>query len=227
MLDSGLPVSPDAACETDTRIDAETGRKRAQRRSRVRAEGGMLAFAKLLVSFAPWLAFLFIAHDSLWRVEVGLVVALVLSVIMGVLRLHRGIILWVGLVFFSVTTVAVIVFDDTWTLKHLGVLANGALAAGAWLTVLIGKPFTLDYAKEHVDPSLWSDPRFVRSNTIITSLWAATFTINAGLAFVKMERLGLSDLACEIASYSLLVGTAVFTVWFPSYLHRKGTQART
>jgi hypothetical protein len=187
----------------------------------------MLAFAKLLVSFAPWLAFLFIAHDSLWRVEVGLVVALVLSVVMGVLRLHRGIILWVGLAFFSATTVAVIVFDDTWTLKHLGVLANGALATGAWLTILAGKPFTLDYAKEHVDPSLWNDPQFVRSNTIITSLWAATFTINAGLAFIKMERMGPSDLACEIASYGLLVGTAVFTVWFPSYLRRKRTQAHT
>jgi hypothetical protein len=187
----------------------------------------MLAFAKLLVAFAPWLAFLFIAHDTLWRVELGLGVALVLSVIMGVLRLHRGIILWVGLVFFSVTTVAVIAFEDTWTLRHLGVLANGALAAGAWLTVVAGKPFTLDYAKEHVDPALWNEPQFVRSNVIITSVWATTFTINAGLAFIKMERLGLSDLACEIVSYGLLVGTAVFTVWFPSHLRRKRTPART
>jgi hypothetical protein len=186
----------------------------------------VLAFAKLLVAFAPWLAFLFIAHDTLWRVKVGLLVALVLSVAMGVLKLHRGIILWVGLVFFGAATLAVIAFDDMWTVGHLGVLANGALAAGAWATVAIGKPFTLDYAREHVDPALWNEPHFVRSNMLITSVWATTFTVNATLAFVKMERIVLPDLACELLSYALLIGTAVFTVWYPSHLRRMPTQPR-
>jgi hypothetical protein len=180
----------------------------------------MLAFAKLMVAFAPWLAFLFIARDTPFRVKVGLVVALGLSVAMGVLRLHRGIILWVGLVFFSIAAVAVIACEDMWTLRHLGVLANGALAAGSWLTVLVGRPFTLDYAKEHVDPSLWSDPHFVASNMLITSIWATTFTINSALAFVKIKELGLSELGCELLSYGLLVATAAFTVWYPAHLRR-------
>lgn len=180
----------------------------------------MLTFLKLLLSFAPWLSFLFIAHDTLLRVKIGLAVALVLSVVMGVLRLHRGIILWVGLIFFTAATVAVFVFEDTWTLRHLGVLANGALAAGAWLTIIAGKPFTLDYAKEHVDPSLWNEPHFVRSNVLITAVWASTFTANCALAFGKMEHIALSDLAFEIISYALLLGTAAFTVWYPDHLRR-------
>ncbi len=60
----------------------------------------LTAFAKLVLGFAPWVAFLLIAHGSLVRVKLGLAVALVLSVAMGIARLHRGIILWVGLVFF-------------------------------------------------------------------------------------------------------------------------------
>jgi hypothetical protein len=185
----------------------------------------MLTFFKLLLSFAPWLSFLIIAHDSLLRVKIGLIAALVLSVVMGVLRLHRGIILWVGLFFFTAATVAVIGFEDTWTLRHLGVLANGALAAGAWLTIAVGKPFTLDYAKEHVDPSLWTEPAFVRSNVLITAVWATTFTINAALAFGKMERIALTELAFELISYSLLIGTAVFTVWYPQHLRRAKQQS--
>jgi hypothetical protein len=180
----------------------------------------MLAFVKLLMAFAPWLAFLVIAHDTLYRVKLGLIVALVLSIVMGVARLHRGIILWVGLVFFGCATVAVVAMEDMWTLRHMGVLANGALAAGAWLTILVGKPFTLDYAREHTDPSLWDDPRFLRSNSIITSVWAATFTLNAGLAFAKMAHAGLSDLTYEVISYALLVGTALFTTWYPAHLRR-------
>jgi hypothetical protein len=185
----------------------------------------LTSFIKLLVAFAPWLCFLFIAHDTLFRVKLGLVVALVLSVVMGVARVHRGIILWVGLVFFAAATVAVVWWEDMWTLRHMGILANGALALGAWLTIAAGKPFTLDYAREHTDPSLWGKPEFIRSNVIITSVWASAFTVNCALAYAKMERLGLSDLGYEIVSYALLVATALFTTWYPAHLRR--TRAAT
>lgn len=174
----------------------------------------LTAFAKLLLAFAPWLSFLLIAHGSLLRVKLGLVVGLALSVAMGLTHLHRGIILWVGLVFFGCAGVAVIGFEDAWTLEHMGVLANGALAAGAWLTVLVRKPFTLDYAKEHTDPALWRHPAFLRTNYLITAAWAAVFTLNAGLAFLKMQRLWFSDLTFELLSYVLLVGCALFTAWY-------------
>lgn len=184
----------------------------------------LIAFAKLLFGFAPWLAFLFIAHGTMFRVKVGLVVALVLSVAMGVARLHRGIILWVGLVFFVCASVAVIVFENLWTLRHMGILANGALAAGAWLTVVLRRPFTLDYAKEHTDPALWSHPLFLKTNYVITSAWAATFTLNAGLAFLKMNRLVFDELTIELMSYALLIGCAVFTVWYQGYARRMRAQ---
>jgi hypothetical protein len=171
------------------------------------------AFAKLLLAFAPWIAFLLIAHGSLARVRRGLVVALALSAAMGLARLHRGIILWVGLVFFAGASVAVIGFEDAWTLRHMGVLANGALAAGAWLTILAGRPFTLDYARAHTDPALWEHPAFLRTNYRVTALWACAFTLNAGLAFLKMNHLWFSELAFELMSYALLVGCALISAW--------------
>lgn len=185
----------------------------------------MLAFFKLLISFAPWISFLVIAHDTLLRVKIGLGVALALTVLMGVLKLHRGIILWVGVIFFGGATIAVMVFEDTWTLRHLGVLANGALAIGAWLTIALGKPFTLDYAKEHVDPSLWTDPFFIRTNVLMTAVWASSFTINAVLAFGKMEQFAASELTYELISYAVLIATAIFTVWYPEHLRRKKAAA--
>ena len=82
-----------------------------------------------IVSFAPWIAFLIIARDTLHRVGIGLVAALILSVVMAVLKLHRGIIMYVGVTFFTGATIAVLGFPTTWTIRHLGVLANGALAS--------------------------------------------------------------------------------------------------
>ncbi len=177
------------------------------------------------MAFAPWLAFLFIAHGSLFRLKLGLVIALVLSIGLGVARVHRGIILWAGLIFFSCASVAVIAFNNMWTAKHMSIVASGVLAAGTWLSVIFGRPFTMDYAREHTDPSLWKSPRFIKTNVILTSAWGLTFTVNAILAWGKMEHFLLSELNYEVISYSLLLGTAAFSSWYPAYIRRRSTNA--
>ena len=139
---------------------------------------------------------------------------------MGVARLHRGVILWAGLLFFVFSTLAVVAFDNMWTARHMGVLANGMLAVSTWLTVVLKRPFTLEYAREHVDPSLWADPLFVKTNVVLTSVWGSVFTVNAILAWGKMEQFVLPELAYEIISYTLLVSTAIFTTWYPKHVRQ-------
>jgi len=180
----------------------------------------MLSFLKLLLSFAPWLSFLVIAQGSLFRLKLGLLIALALSIVMGLLRLHRGIILWTGLAFFTYAAVAVALLGNMWTAQHMGVLANGALALGSWITILMGKPFTLDYAREHTDPSLWNSSAFIRTNVVITSAWASVFTVNAILAWGKMTQFILPQWGYEVTSYFLLIVTAAFTTWYPDHCRR-------
>ena len=150
-----------------------------------------------------------------------MIIALVLSIGMGVARLHRGVILWVGLVFFSCASLAVIGFDNMWAVNYMGIGASGVLALSTWLTVVFGRPFTMDYAREQVDPSLWGSPSFIRTNVILTSAWGLTFTINAILAWGKMEHFVLSEPGYELISYTIMIGTAAFTSWYPGYIRRK------
>lgn len=152
-----------------------------------------MSFFKLVLAFAPWIAFLIIAHGSLFRLKLGLVIAFALCVVMGVTRLHRGVILWAGLCFFMFATIAVVIFENMWTVQHMGVLANGTLAVSAAAGLAIGKPFTLDYAREHTDPALWNQPEFLRTNFIITLMWTLSFTANAILAWAKMVGFLLPD----------------------------------
>lgn len=180
-----------------------------------------MQFLKLLIGFSPWLAFLFIAHGSLFRLKVGLVVALLLAVAMGLMRLHRGVILWVGLVFFSVASVAVIGLENMWTVRHMGILANGAMALATWYTVVVKRPFTMDYARDHTPPELWSSPTFLRTNQTITSAWAACFSINAGLAWHKMALHSLPDWGYEVFSYTLMLSCAILSTWYPTHLKRQ------
>jgi hypothetical protein len=174
-----------------------------------------MSFFKLLLAFSPWLAFMVIAQEGLFRLQLGLGVALVLSVILGLTGIHRGVILWAGLVFFSFASIAVIGFQDLWTIRHMAVLANGMLATATWFSVLIRKPFTLDYARAHTDRSLWNDPVFLRTNLILTSVWGTIFTLNALLAFGKMQSILLQPWQYETISYVLLVGGAIFITWYP------------
>ncbi len=181
---------------------------------------------KLVLAFAPWLAFLLIAQGSMLRLKAGLLVALSLCVVMGLARLHRGIILWVGLLFFSAATLAVVGFENLWTVQYMGILANGTLACSTWLTVALKKPFTLEYSREHTAPSLWNDPLFIRSNMLITSAWGLAFTLNAVLAWGKLERLVLPEWGYEVVSYSILAATVAFTTWYPKALRQRRLSAQ-
>jgi hypothetical protein len=178
-----------------------------------------VSFLKLVVSFAPWIAFLVIAGDTMRSLEVGLIVALTLSVVMAVLRLNRGIIMWVGVVFFAVVTVAVLGFHNIWTITNLGVLANGALAVAAWAGLIVGRPFTLAYARQDTDPALWNNPVFIRTNVRITVVWATAFTISTAMAWVRIEHL-LPGWLCHSISYAGLLAAAVFTSWYPAHVRR-------
>lgn len=179
-----------------------------------------MSFVKLLISFAPWIAFLIIARDTLLRVEIGLVAALVVSIVMAVLKLHRGVIMYVGLIFFTGATIAVLGFHNVWTIRHLGVLANGALAAGSWFTIAIGRPFTLEYARQHTDPSKWHDPLFIRVNRLLTTVWASVFTFNTAVAWALMTQ-PIPEWASHTLSYTALVGAAAFTSWYPNQVRRR------
>ena len=189
-------------------------------------QGTMLVqFLKLVLSFAPWIAFLVLARHSLLQVKIALIVAFALAVGMGVARLSRGVMLWTGLAFFAIATLMVVGLNDLWTLRYMGVLANGTLAAAVWLTLAVGRPFTLDYAREHTDPSLWNELGFLRVNTVISAVWGIALSLGAALAFAKLPGGMLAALlpaaAYDVLSYAILIGAALFTTWYPKYAREK------
>ncbi len=144
-----------------------------------------------------------------------------LSIGLGAAKINKGVILWASVFFFIYATIAVVVMNDAWTLRWMGVLANGTLAAAMWFTLLVKKPFTLEYAKEHAAPSLWSSPRFMLTNNVISAVWALSLSLNTALAFGKMQGLLTPEAAVEAFSYTTLIGSAVFSVWYPKHVRKK------
>lgn len=164
---------------------------------------------KLLLAFAPWVVFLlFSLGHSLFSLQMGVVSAAIVAVVMGVLGIHRGLILWSGLGFFAFAVATVVVSPHALVIHHMGVLASGFLLAMAVVSLLAGHPFTEAYAREHTPQELWTSPAFRRGCAVTTAIWAGVFLINTLLNVAKLSW-PAGSVVIEVIGYMVLV-TGVF-----------------
>lgn len=175
---------------------------------------------RALAPWSPWIAYLLLAAHHR---EAALATGLVFAVVVGLLKLHRGILMWITIGFFAAAAVAVIGLDNAWTARHLGFLANGALAVGAWGSLLVGTPFTVDVARDRTDPSHWSHPLFIRINVVISAVWALVFTVNAAADLALTSGL-LSNWAGSAIPVATLLGAVVFSSWYPKRAIRAASE---
>lgn len=145
--------------------------------------------------------------------------ALVLGIVLAALKLFRGVLMWAALLFFAGALIAVFGLHNTWVLQHLGLIANVMLATGAWGSLAVGKPFTLDYARAQTDPATWNDPVFLRVNRVITTAWAVVFTVNTVLA-LAMSRHVVSGPIGLTLTFAGLIGASVVSSWYPKRIRR-------
>lgn len=186
----------------------------------------MKQFFSLILSFAPWLAFLILAGHTLTTLRISLVVAAVLTLIMAVLKLHRGAVMYAGVLFFSFALVAIVWQENLWVIERLNILANGTLYFTTLLTMILGKPFTEDYAREAAPPEHWNTAGFVRSCYITTSVWSGVFLLNLMAGVMKYYDRSISDFRIEIFNYAVLLGGVIFTNIYTQIVKRKRSAAR-
>ncbi|SFE83554.1 hypothetical protein [Streptomyces mirabilis] len=171
-----------------------------------------------LRGFVPWIvAGVVSSFDWRWGAIAGLVSGLLLLL----QDRFRGVgldalILEISTVAYFVVFGAVAVADPGSALAdHTDVVSFGWLAATAWGTLAIRRPFTLGIAKRQTPPEYWDMPEFVRVNNHITSAWGAGFTfIGVSLAVCgAVDAPVWVGIAAHVAG---LVGPAVFTKVYPA-----------
>ncbi|MEU1439946.1 hypothetical protein [Streptomyces mirabilis] len=171
-----------------------------------------------LRGFIPWIvAGVVSSFDWRW----GAIAGLVSGFLLLLQDRFRGVgldalILEISTVVYFVVVGAVAVADPGSALAdHTDVVSFGWLAATAWGTLAIRRPFTLGIAKRQTPPEYWDMPEFVRVNNHITSAWGAGFTfIGVSLAVCgAVDAPAWVGIAAHVAG---LVGPAVFTKVYPA-----------
>lgn len=177
---------------------------------------------KLLLAFSPWIAFWIISvGHSIIRVQIGICVAAVLVAVMGLTKLHRGAILWAGVLFFAFALVSVSWLKNIWVIQHLGLLASGTLFVITLFSIFLGRPFTEDYAREHVPRELWDSPAFIRGCYTVTSAWGFIFLANTLVNFAKLYYNEAREWYYQGVEFGFVILGVVFTTIYSQRARRR------
>ncbi len=170
----------------------------------------------ILLGFLPWIVFGVISGQSLWRLNAAIIAALILVIFMGAKQLAKGFILtWGSLFFFGANLVLVVLFRNLWVIKNLDVLSHGTLAAIAWVSIFMGKPFVLQYARETVPPERQASPVFYRTCRTLAVIWGVVFLITTGMSAAKTYGLWADGLGYQTVSLGLIGVGLWLNHWYP------------
>ena len=81
-------------------------------------------------------------------------------------------------------------------------------------TLALGRPFTLQYAREQVPPDLWDSPAFLHTNYVITAVWALAFAV---MVLAELALLYLPAMPPRVGNVAVIlarVGALKFTDWY-------------
>lgn len=133
-----------------------------------------------ILAFAPWILYWVLAGmgNTTAAILLGLGVSLAINGYRFAVRKVK-ILDVVSLVFLSIATLVTLVLRSDFMVFYGGVLSDTTLALVAWGSLIVGNPFTYDYAKEDWDEAFWDNPIFIKTNQIITAVWGVIFTVQA------------------------------------------------
>jgi putative sterol carrier protein len=173
------------------------------------------------VAFAPWILYWVLAGMEYTTAAIlsGLGLSLAINGYRFATRKVK-ILDTVSLIVLATFAFFTLVLGSDLLVFYGGIVSDAALALVAWGSLLVGNPFTYDYAKEDWDEAFWDNPIFVRTNQIITAAWGVIFTVQAliGGAAMMMSLEGMARIILvAIIPRSLLVIGIFFSVWFPRW----------
>lgn len=181
-----------------------------------------------LSGLAPWALMSVLAGPG--RFEEAVVAGLVFSLVVLWASWRRGLVVhvleWFGVGYFAALAVAGVAASVK-MIGRLGLwageLSNITLAVFALVTLLIGRPFTMAYARGTTPPRFRESPLFKRVNLVTSGVWATAFTACAVFGFIGDEVYRNSDNFWTgwILQIAAILAAVAFAEFYPRYAFDK------
>ena len=179
--------------------------------------------SNILKSFLPWVVFFALCNHSSSSIEIATIAALASQVFFNYKTLKKGFVLDVGaLLFFMLLALNVFVIKNQVITDNAYLISNCALAMIAWFSIIVLRPFTLQYARETVSIEIAHSKLFKVINYLLTGIWAILLSLMAlPNIFEYYDPIKYaSDIDIGISILLILIGVWV-TNWLPEWLADK------
>jgi hypothetical protein len=171
----------------------------------------------MLLAFAPFIAFALLTHFV--APVASLVVAAVVSLglIGKELVLGRSIkILELGTcVLFGGLAVYAYLSNAAWPVVGVKLAVDIGLFLIVLCSLLIDRPFTIQYARENVPEELWASPQFIRTNRVIALVWLAAFAAIVVADLILMFVPAAPQRVSILLTVAALYGAFKFSTAYP------------
>jgi len=95
---------------------------------------------------------------------------------------------------------------------------DGGVLAIALGSIAIRKPFTIQYAREAVAAEMHTQPRFIKTNYILTWVWSATFVLMLVADIISIYLPSMPLWICAAIAFAARNSATYFTKWYPKHV---------
>jgi hypothetical protein len=172
----------------------------------------------ILLAFAPFIEF--VVLDELLGSTEGLLAGIIMSaglLIRDWMSADREPkIIEIGTaIFFCGLAVQALLLDPAWSIDGVRLRVDSGLLIMILVTLAIRQPFTLQYAREQVAREFWESPEFIRTNYVITAVWALAFSVVVIVELILLYWPEVPPRVGILVTIAALVGAVKFTSWYP------------
>jgi hypothetical protein len=173
----------------------------------------------LILAFAPFIAFAVL--DRLVGATAGLIAGAFVSAAL-LLRdwaspNRSPKILEIGtVILFGAMALYAVLGGPVWSIVGVRLRVDAGLLLIVLVSMALRRPFTLQYAREQVSKDLWNSPIFVRTNYVITAVWALAFLVMVIADLVMLYMPDVPPRVGILTTVAAIVCAFKFTSWYPA-----------
>ena len=176
----------------------------------------------MLKDFLPWILYssIYLPGSGLFSVAIAITLASIFIFCWKDIK-DKFILTIATLIYFSLLLILNLLFHWQWLKTDTWLISNCVLAAIAFGSSLIGKPFTIQYAKRMVPEERWENKLFIQINYILTNVWGVIFLLGALVNYIYGQN--TNSISYFILSNIGWVIGAYFSKKFPDYWVKRQT----
>ncbi|MEU8193346.1 hypothetical protein AB0C10_06140 [Microbispora amethystogenes] len=185
---------------------------------------------RYVLTFLPWIVFSVLSTngEARYGAGAGLLVSIVLLV--ADRRAGRGwdeiVLEFSSGVFFAALALVAFTVTPAPFGAYGPAVSVGWLALTAWGSLAVRRPFTLGMARRSTTPEVHATEIFYRVNAVITTVWAAAFTLSAVALALLLAFEPQATAALVTVKVCGLALPALFTVRYPRIVRARYNAAR-